>query len=102
MDRVRFTSAGTSAEGAEFPRTVAELHDVQRALATASPPPWRPPAGTLAVGAAVIRFPRGGSGAGAAGDPAWAAAAVLREGRVLAEAVVCGLAGAPYAAGVLA
>ncbi|MGH2949643.1 MAG: endonuclease V, partial [Solirubrobacteraceae bacterium] len=38
----------------------------------------------------------------AEGDPAWAAAAVLRGRRVLAESVVAGAAGAPYAAGLLA
>jgi hypothetical protein len=69
---------------------------VQRALAVADAPPWRPPTGALAVGACVVCFARGGTGAGAAGDPAWAAAAVPRGRRVLAESIVAGEAGAPY------
>jgi deoxyribonuclease V len=68
----------------------------------AAPPLWRPGAGGLAVGACVVTFPRGKTGPGAAGDPAWAAAATLSGRRVLAEAVVAGEAGAPYAAGLLA
>ena len=47
-------------------------------------------------------FPRGEEGVGAAGDPAWAAAAVLRGGEVVATAVVEGIAGAPYEPGLLA
>src|SRR5919204_645642 len=46
----------------------------QRALAAAAPPPWRP-VQRPAVGACVVTFPRGRTGPGAAGDPAWAAAA---------------------------
>jgi deoxyribonuclease V len=82
--------------------TPQELVEVQRALAVAEPPPWRPPTGALAVGACVVCFARGGTGAGAAGDPAWAAAAVLRGRRVLAESIVAGEAGAPYSVGLLA
>jgi deoxyribonuclease V len=85
-----------------WPRTAAELIDAQRALADAHPPAWRPPAGALAVGACVLCFGRGRSGAGAQGDPGWAAAVVVRRRRVLADAVVTGTAGAPYAAGLLA
>ncbi len=44
-------------------------------------------------------FGRGGSGVGAAGDRGWAAAAVPATG---AEAVVEGVAGAPYRPGLLA
>jgi deoxyribonuclease V len=85
-----------------WPRSAGELIDVQRELAVAEAEPWTPPAGALAVGACAVRFPRGGSGAGAAGDPAWAAAAVLRGRREVATAVVTGEAGAPYAPGLLA
>jgi deoxyribonuclease V len=55
-----------------------------------------------AVGACVVCFPRGALGPGAEGDPAWAAAAVLRGRRRLVDAVVEGRAGAPYAPGLLA
>jgi deoxyribonuclease V len=85
-----------------WPRSANELVDAQRALAAAEPPPWRPVAFPRAVGACAVCFARGGTGAGAQGDPAWAAAAVLRRRRVLAEAVVFGEAGAPYAPGLLA
>jgi deoxyribonuclease V len=60
------------------------------------------PEAAPAVGACVVCFPRGGAGPGAEGDPAWAAAAMVRGRRRLAEAVVAGRAGAPYAAGLLA
>jgi deoxyribonuclease V len=56
----------------------------------------------LAVGACAICFQRGLSGTGARGDPCWAAAAVLRGGRVIASAAVSGEAGAPYVPGLLA
>jgi deoxyribonuclease V len=54
------------------------------------------------VGAVVVCFPRGAAGPGAAGDRAWAAAALLRGRRRLDDVVVEGRAGAPYAAGLLA
>jgi len=49
------------------------------------------------VGAVFVCFPRGGSGAGAAGDPGWAAAVSST-----ATWVVTGDAGAPYEPGLLA
>jgi deoxyribonuclease V len=84
-----------------WPRTADELVAIQQELAAARPPLWTP-AGPRAIGACVVAFPRGRTGAGAAGDPGWAAAAVLRGGVVLAEATVGGEAGAPYAPGFLA
>jgi deoxyribonuclease V len=84
-----------------WPRSTDELVAAQRALAAADAPPWRPGA-RPAIAACAVCFPRGESGRGGAGDPAWAAAVVMRGRRVLAESVVAGLAGAPYAAGLLA
>ena len=81
-----------------WPRSAAELLEAQRELAAAEPPPWNGPARTIA--GCAVRFPRRGTGA--AGEPAWAAAAVLGGSRVLADAVVAGTAGAPYEAGLLA
>jgi deoxyribonuclease V len=49
-----------------------------------------------------VCFPRGAEGAGAAGDPAWAAAAVVRAGRIVASAVLQGVAGGAYVPGLLA
>lgn len=84
-----------------WPRSAQELIEAQRALAAATPPAWEPPARVLAVGACAVCFPRGQAGPGARGDRAWAAAAVLRGERVLAQRVVEGRAGAPYEAGML-
>ncbi len=85
-----------------WPASAAELIAAQLALATASPPPWHPAAGACAIGACVVCFERPQIGPGARGDPAWAAAAVLRGRRVVTEAGVRGRAGAPYAPGLLA
>src|SRR6266498_3746930 len=83
-----------------------ELVGVQVALGQATPPPWSPPASPPAspprIGGCFVCFARGIAGAGGAGDPAFAAAAVLRDRRVLARAVVRGAAGAPYLPALLA
>ena len=79
-----------------WPRSEAELLLAQRRLAHATPEPWEPPSAPLAIGATVVVFPRHQTGRGARGDPAWAAAAVLRDGRVLAESTVTTVAAAPY------
>lgn len=83
-------------------RSATELVEAQGALAAARPPPWPGPDRETTIGAVAICFARGASGPGAAGDPAWAAAVVMRGRRTLAEAVVTGAAGAPYEAGLLA
>jgi deoxyribonuclease V len=85
-----------------WPATDAELVAAQRELARQEPPPWRPPAAELAVAGCFVCFPRGHTGPGDTGDPAWAAAVVLRGRRVLARSVVTGAAGAAYRAGLLA
>ena len=106
-----------------WPTSATELITAQRALAAivavpddpgalaaivavpddpGSPARWRPASPTPAVGACVVVFPRGQTGRGARGDPAWAAAAVLRGQRVLAESTVAGEAGGPYIPGLLA
>jgi deoxyribonuclease V len=79
-----------------WPRTREELIEEQLLLATLVPEPWlfEPSA---RIGGVFVCFPRGKSGAGTAGDPAWAAASVA-EGTV----VVTGEAGAPYEPGLLA
>ena len=70
---------------------------MQRVLALERPEPYRPD-DDIVDGGCFVCFPRGKHGAGDAGDPAWAAAA-LEDG---AEAVVRAAAGAPYEAGLLA
>jgi deoxyribonuclease V len=84
-----------------WPRSADELVEAQRALARAQPAPWTPSAAP-AVGAAIVLFPRGEHGPGARGDRAWSAATAMQGRRVLADAVVSGEAGAPYAPGLLA
>ncbi len=85
-----------------WPQSEAELIDAQRALASEAPEPWEPPSASVAIGAVVVVFPRNQIGRGARGDPAWAAAAVLRGRRILAEATVTTVAAAPYEPGLLA
>jgi deoxyribonuclease V len=89
-----------------WPPDEAGLAAEQRRLAALAPAPWRPRRPeALAVAACAVCFPKGPSpqgAAGAAGDPAWAAAVVLRDRRALAEAVVATRAGAAYAPGLLA
>jgi deoxyribonuclease V len=83
-------------------RGTRTLIDEQLAVAAARPAPWTWSAGPLAVGACAVCFRRGLSGPGAAGDPCWAGAAVLADGRVVASCSVAGAAGAPYVPGLLA
>jgi len=82
---------------AGWPASAEELRAAQLDLARAAPSPWRPVREPL-VGGCFVCFARGKTGAGAAGDPGWAGAA-LADGRT---AVVAGPAGAPYEAGLLA
>lgn len=81
------------------PRTcIAE----QEQLARAAPEPWRPAGPPELVAGCFVCFPRGPMGSGAAGDPAWAAAALTTRGRAVTVSVVTGVASAPYEAGLLA
>jgi deoxyribonuclease V len=75
---------------------------VQRELAGRRPPSWQPSGGPATVGACFVCFSRHSTGPGASGDPAWAAAVVVREDEVVAGSVVVGTAGAPYEEGMLA
>jgi len=80
----------------EWPSDRAWLVAEQERLAAARPPPWRP-GGDVRVGGCFVSFPRGLRGTGAAGDPAWAAAALGDH-----VAVHAGHASAPYEPGFLA
>jgi deoxyribonuclease V len=83
---------------AGWPDDEATLERVQVTLQAAAPPPWRPAGPPGAVAGCFVCFPRGATGRGSAGDPAWAAAAFAAG----AAASVRGRAGAPYRAGALA
>lgn len=85
-----------------WPTSDEELVAAQAELGSRCRPPlWRPSAAARAGGVFVC-FPRGPTGPGRAGDPAWAAAVVVEGGRLAERAVIGGAAGAPYEAGVLA
>ncbi len=84
-----------------WPTTAEELIREQEELARANPPLWGA-TGEFAVGGCFVCFARGKTGAGEAGDPGWAGAALLRGDRIGASAVFAGEAGAAYVAGLLA
>lgn len=87
----------------EWPANESALVAAQLALASGGAP-WPPPAdlSSLAVAGVFVCFGRGGTGPGAAGDPGWAAGAVVTGGRLVAAAVVAGEAGCRYMPGLLA
>jgi deoxyribonuclease V len=87
---------------AAWPGSAEELVREQEALACSAPAPWSPAARPLALAGCFVCFARGVSGPGAAGDPGWAASALLRGSRLVGQAVVTGEAGAPYEPGLLA
>jgi deoxyribonuclease V len=86
-----------------WPRSTSELVELQIELAARRPPPWRPPTPGSPVAGCFVCFERGAGGRGRAGEPGWAAAALMRGNRgVIATAVVRGEAGWPYEPGLLA
>ena len=85
-----------------WPTDAASLAAVQDELGHATPEPWRPPDRPLLVAGCWICFPRGLTGRGAAGDPAWGAAVVLRDRTPVEQRVLVGATGAPYVPGLLA
>jgi deoxyribonuclease V len=84
-----------------WPASADELISMQGRLARERPQPWHP-SGDDVVAGCFVCFTRGGGGPGASGDTAWAGAAAVRGGRVVAAAAVVGEAGAAYRAGLLA
>jgi deoxyribonuclease V len=86
-----------------WPRSDAELVELQIDLAARRPPPWRPPAGRPLTAGCFVCFAPGVRGRGRAGEPAFAAAALMRANRgLVATVVVIGEAGWPYQPGFLA
>jgi len=84
-----------------WPQEPEALIALQEQLGRMQPEPWQFVGTVRSVAGCFVCFPTGRSGPGAAGDPGWAAAALLREGEV-ATVVVRGRAGAPYEPGLLA
>jgi len=85
-----------------WPTEPAALEAEQRRLADSRPRPWHPSQPPLDVAGCWVCFPRGVSGRGDAGDPAWSAAAVTRVGRIVGRHVREGAAAAPYLPGLMA
>jgi deoxyribonuclease V len=85
-----------------WPATPEALIAEQERLRAAAPPPWTSAAGSGSVGGCFVCSPSGKEGAGAAGDPCWAGAALLGPGSERATSLATGRAGAPYQAGLLA
>ena len=86
-----------------WPADADSLVASQDALATQTAEQWTAPSdGSLLVGGCWVCFPRGMTGRGHAGDPAWTAATVLEGARVVDSLVLRGEAAAPYAPGLLA
>jgi deoxyribonuclease V len=85
-----------------WPASVRDVVAAQTRLGREAPPLWSPGRDPASTGGCFVCFARGPAGPGAEGDPGWAAAAVLRDGRVQASAVVSGTAGAGYEPGLLA
>jgi deoxyribonuclease V len=85
-----------------WPTEAKALIALQRELAQRSPALWHEPDRSVDVAACWVCFPKGVTGPGAAGDPIWAAAVLVRGGHTLQEAVVSGRAAAPYVPGLFA
>jgi deoxyribonuclease V len=84
-----------------WPVAPQELIARQEELGQAAPEPWSPVAEALVAGC-FLCFGRGASGPGQAGEPGWAAAALVRHGELVGSALVRGESGWRYEAGLLA
>jgi deoxyribonuclease V len=85
-----------------WPADVESLIARQRELADTAALPWTPQDGGIRIGGCWVCFPRGLAGRGSAGDPSWTAAVVMTGETVVDQLVSVGVAGAPYAPGLLA
>lgn len=85
-----------------WPTSANQLRFVQRALGAVHPPAWHPPLRTYATAGCFVCFTRGASGRGSLGEPGWAGSALAAGPRILASAVVRGVAGDSYEPGLLA
>lgn len=83
-----------------WPTSEAELERFQLALAAARSEPWWPSRDDVVAGVWFVA-PTGSAG-DTAGEPAWVAAAALRDRLLVGEALVRGSTGAGYRAGYLA
>ena len=82
-----------------WPADADALIAYQQQLAIAAPEPRTLDPGTASIGGCWVCFPRGLAGSGTDHDPAWCAAVIMSEGRVVEEQMISGTAGAPYVPG---
>jgi deoxyribonuclease V len=100
---VRICLAATmSLDISTWPATPEELIRMQYKLAAMSPEPWIIGDAVRVVAGCWICHPKGREGKGATGDPCWAAAALVIDGRLSAVEIARGEAPAPYQPGLLA
>jgi hypothetical protein len=85
-----------------WPDDAAALMAEQERLAGLAPPSWRPVPAEPAVGGCFVAYLPGEAGPGRSADRAWVGAVATVAGRLVARAVVPGVAGAPYVPGLLA
>ncbi len=79
-----------------------ELIAIQDRLGKARPDPWQVGDGMSSVAGCFICYPKRHEGRGEIGDPCWAAAALIREGRLNAVEILRGETSAAYEPGLLA
>lgn len=85
-----------------WPTTAAALTRVQREMAGLSPPPWRRSGPGVLVAGCYICFAPGVIRDGRQAERGWAAAALMRDGRLIGSAVAAGVARVRYEPGLLA
>jgi deoxyribonuclease V len=85
-----------------WPSTQNELISLQHRLSILTAEPWDVPEALHTVAGCFICYPKQHQGAGAAGDPCWAAAAMTRDGCLAALSTITGEAPASYQPGLLA
>ena len=86
-----------------WPPDADSLIACQRQMASAAAEPWSSfEPSTTSVGGCWVCFPRGLVGGGTDRDPAWSAAAIMLNGRVIDQQALSGTAGAPYMPGLMA
>jgi deoxyribonuclease V len=86
-----------------WPADADSLIACQWQLASTTAEPWRSfESSTTSVGGCWVCFPRGLVGVGSDHDPAWSAAAIMLNGRVIDQRTLSGTASAPYLPGLMA
>ncbi|MGH2818722.1 MAG: hypothetical protein ACRDJS_09725 [Actinomycetota bacterium] len=89
-------------ESLSWPTSTEELVAVQLELAQRKAPELELSRPGLLVGACFACFSRGHSGRGRADEPAWAAAVLTRNRKLVGSVVITGTTGASYEPGLLA